>query len=231
MYCNKCGKEIADGGSFCTNCGSKMDAKQPKTARTMQESVCSKCGQKVENDMKFCTHCGGEIIKRDIKQATVSRNTSISQNSTILNDSAKTFVGFIGAALMGILALIYLVVAIKGFEGNNEAFEWVEDGYRILGIALHWGICAISMAECLNCFGRVLKSKMKGKYLIGTSISMLMTTVLIWIGSLIWNDFDFEDLSIVLYRIFGTYGQIVSKSFLLMIIALLCGILCAKAEQ
>lgn len=192
---------------------------------------CNKCGKEIADGVSFCTHCGGEIIKKDIKQATVGSNTSIGQNSTTLNDSAKSFIGFIGAALMGILALIYLVAAIKGFGGNKDAFEWVEDGYRILGIALHWGICAISAAECLNCLGRVLKSKTKGKYLIGTSISMLMTTALIWIGSLIWNDFNSKDLSIVLYRIFGTYGQIVSKSFLIAIIALICGVLCAKSEQ
>ena len=36
---------------------------------------------------------------------------------------------------------------------------------------------------------------------------------------------------LVLYRIFGTYGQITAISFVLLIICFICGILCVKAEQ
>lgn len=231
MYCNKCGKEIADDVSFCTSCGTKVDRKQPENEKLVQVSVCSKCGQNADTNMKFCNHCGGEIIKKDVLQVVGNGKVSESSNSTVLNDSAKSFVAFIGAALMGILAILYLVTAIKGFEGNNDAFEWIEDSYKILGIFLHWGICAISVAECMNCVAKVFKSEVKGKYLIGTSFSMLMTTIMIWIGTLIWNDFNFEDLSIVLYRIFGTYGQLLSKSFVITIIVFICGMLCAKSEQ
>ena len=230
MYCNKCGNEIAENVTFCSRCGEKVDVKQ-REVKMAYVSVCSKCGQEAEGSMRFCTHCGGEIIKKETYPTTDKGFAPVSSGSTVLNNAAKNFIGLIGVALLGILALVYLVTSIKSFDGNSEAFEWISDGYKTLGIILHWGICAISVAECVNCVVRVMTSGTKGKHLIQTSVSMLVTTVMIWIGTMIWNDFDFEDLSIVLYRIFGTYGQIVSVSFVLLIVTLICGVLCAKAEQ
>lgn len=229
MYCNKCGKEITGNVSFCTHCGEKINIVQHETKKDYV-SVCTKCGQTVEGNMKYCTHCGGEIEKREANTVAEKNHVSASSVTPVLNNAAKNFVGLIGVALMGILALVYLVTAIKGFEGNLDAFDWTSDTFKTLGIVFHWGICAISVAECVNCVVRVMTSGVKGKHLIQTSISMLVTTILIWIGTMIWNDFGSDDLSIIMYRVVGTYEQLISTSFVLLVIALICGVMCSKAE-
>ena len=69
----------------------------------------------------------------------------------------------------------------------------------------------------------------KGKYII-SSITLLIMTFMLWVGKTIWNDFEFEDVSILLYRLFGTYLKITAVSFVLLIIALIFGVLCSRAE-
>lgn len=225
MYCNNCGKEVADNMKFCTYCGEKIEwAEQP----TVQKEVgvkCSKCGNSVESGVRFCTYCGEEIIPN-----SVGAENNIPVMTTI-NNAGMTFITSISAILLIVLGIIYLVTAIGSYEGNSDAFDWLSDGYKTLGIFMHWGICAAFVIDCIQGAVQIIKSKSKGKRIVQTSISLLITTFLIWIGSLIWNEFEFEDISIVLYRIFGTYGQITAISFILLIITFVCGILCAKTEQ
>lgn len=232
MYCNKCGKEIADNSGFCTSCGAKIESVSQPTVQKKAVMKCSKCGKVVENKMKFCTYCGGEVVptEQTIKIENNLRSTASPVTST-LNNTGKNLVASISMILFVVLGVIYLVTAIRAFGGNCDAFDWISDGYKTLGIVLHWGICAVFVVDCAQYLLKVLKLGNKGKHIIQTSISLLITTFLLWIGSLIWNDFEFEDISIVLYRIFGTYGQITAISFVLLIISLICGVLCAKAEQ
>ena len=232
MYCNKCGKEIADNSGFCTNCGAKIESVRQPTVQKKTVMKCSKCGKVVENKMKFCTYCGGEVVptEQTIKIENNLRSTA-SPVTSMLNNAGKNLVASISMILFVVLGVIYLVTAVRALGGNCDAFDWISDGYKTLGIVLHWGICAVFVVDCAQCLLKALKSGNKGKHIIQTSISLLITTFLLWIGSLIWNDFEFEDISIVLYRIFGTYGQITAISFVLLIICLICGVLCAKAEQ
>ncbi len=231
MYCNKCGKEIADGVSFCTNCGGKVDASNNAVIHKEFVMACSKCGKVAEGGMKYCTNCGGEIMRTERAVERKLVTSTVSGVATTLNGAAKNFVGLISLALMVILAVVYFVAAIKSFEGNRDAFEWTSDECKTLGLLFHWGICAVFAIDVIHCVLRVTSSGIKGKHLVGTSISLMITTFTIWICSMIWNEVEFEDLSIVLYRIFGTYGQLTSTSFVILIIALICGVLCFKAEQ
>lgn len=232
MYCNKCGKEIADGVSFCTSCGEKVVASSNTVVHKEIVMVCSKCGKMAENSMKFCTHCGGPIVQIERYSESNGNSTTKPDMPTIsLSGVTNRFFGLISVVLISILALIYIVTAVQGFEGNMDAFDWLSDGYKTLGIVLHWGVCAIFVLDCLQCIFNVLKAGIKGKHIISSSITLLITTFMLWIGKIIWNDFEFEDVSILLYRLFGTYGKITAVSFVLLIIALIFGILCSKTEQ
>lgn len=231
MYCSKCGKEIADNVGYCGHCGAKIEA---ASQRVQKKTVmkCSKCGKVVKNGVKFCTHCGGEIVpsEQTVEIENNVRSTTSVAAST-LNNAGKNLVASVSMILIAVLGLIYLVTAMTMFGGNCDAFDFTGDSYKMLGIVLHWGICAVFVVNCAQCLFKVLTSGSKGKHILQSSISLLITTSMLWIGSLIWNDFEFEDMSIVLYRIFGTYGQITSISFVLLIICLICGVLCEKAEQ
>lgn len=222
MYCNKCGNEIAENMKFCTRCGTRLQ--EPA-------SICSKCGQTISGTMKFCTRCGEKIIRREEPYMPAERYVPTEYNSPASKDIPRAIIAFVGAGLMGILAIIYIIVASKYFDGNKDVFELLEDSYKTFGIVLHWGICAAVVSECFTCIIRVLSSENKGKYLIRTSVSMLMTAIIIWIGSMVWNDFELEEVSIVLYRIFATYEHVILGSFVLTIITLVFGILCANLEK
>lgn len=227
MYCNKCGNEIAENMKFCTQCG----ARRPEPDYVI--SVCSKCGQAINNDtMNFCTRCGEKIIREKTPFTAAKSYVPIASGKNIIkNDVKAEIISFVGILMLVILSAIYLIAAIKDFERNKNVFEWLEDSYKIFGIFLHWGICVAVVSECMTCIIRVLTSEKKGKYLIGTSVSMLSTAALIWIGNAVREDFEFEEFFIVLHRILGTYEQVILGAFVLMTVTLVCGILCVSMEK
>jgi len=61
MFCDKCGKKLGQGESFCTNCGNKIVAVQEEKPR------CSKCGTFAAENAKFCPICGTGIKQPEEK--------------------------------------------------------------------------------------------------------------------------------------------------------------------
>lgn len=53
--CPKCGGEVRDGASFCTNCGTKLEAPSPA------QTFCVKCGRPLNPGAKFCVGCGTPV--------------------------------------------------------------------------------------------------------------------------------------------------------------------------
>ena len=49
MYCNQCGKEIANETEFCTYCGASVG------------KVCTECGSPIFEGSHFCVKCGKGI--------------------------------------------------------------------------------------------------------------------------------------------------------------------------
>ena len=85
-YCTNCGKEIAEGVAFCTECGTPApkDAPQqtpaaPETANAQAEAApantptCKNCGTPLKDGVAFCTECGtprnGEPVSEPVKTA------------------------------------------------------------------------------------------------------------------------------------------------------------------
>ena len=66
MICPGCGTEYEEGKKFCTNCGSKLEAKPVEVVQeVVQEPVektCPGCGVVVAEGMKFCNQCGTRIM-------------------------------------------------------------------------------------------------------------------------------------------------------------------------
>jgi len=79
MVCTNCGKQIGDGATFCTGCGTTVDAvvshpaadppveamtaptpeaTPPVKAATQAPAFCTKCGRKQAEGARFCTGCG-----------------------------------------------------------------------------------------------------------------------------------------------------------------------------
>ena len=60
MVCHNCGKEVAEGQSFCPSCGQRA-------IPTQQLDTCTKCGATIEPDAKFCPKCGATAVFQDLK--------------------------------------------------------------------------------------------------------------------------------------------------------------------
>jgi len=62
MVCPGCGTEYEEGKKFCTNCGSKLEAKPVPVVEVPQERTCPGCGVVVADGMKFCNQCGTKLF-------------------------------------------------------------------------------------------------------------------------------------------------------------------------
>lgn len=227
MYCNNCGKEILNGMPFCNNCGAKNI-----TPDRGQNPVCSNCGRTAKNNEKFCMYCGGQISYAggNVPHAFTPPEPPAHVDRRFVYNSAKPF-GFVALAMVVILSLIYLITAIGKFEGNMDAFYWLDDENRVSAIILHWIPCILIICDCIICVVRSTGSGVYGRYLLNFSIQSLILTFILWIGRIIFNDFDYDDLSILMYRIFGAYSGIIIVSFLLSVIIMVFAIICNNAER
>ena len=54
--CPNCGHDVAEGTSFCVNCGVSLVSER-------DDAVCAVCGEKLEKDVKFCGKCGARVVK------------------------------------------------------------------------------------------------------------------------------------------------------------------------
>ncbi len=55
--CSQCGAEIAQGSTFCNECGSKIAA---QTQNSKESKFCTSCGAKIPMNAGFCTECGNK---------------------------------------------------------------------------------------------------------------------------------------------------------------------------
>lgn len=54
IFCGECGTQLADGYSFCLNCGTKV-------VRSSMPVACPKCGNPILKNNKFCGNCGWQV--------------------------------------------------------------------------------------------------------------------------------------------------------------------------
>ena len=57
--CPSCGAELANGMTFCSSCGSKVEAMA--AAKSSSSNVCPSCGSAVKPGLSFCTNCGQKV--------------------------------------------------------------------------------------------------------------------------------------------------------------------------
>ena len=229
MYCNNCGKEVADNMKFCIHCGAKIEAAD-KPAPKGADAKCSRCGKPVENALKFCTYCG-EPVHSGAAHVRFMGERAMPSSSAATSDPGGILTVLISALMFSAMGVIYLVTAIKASGTSLKVFDMLSSGNAALGFILHWCICAAVMVDCIQGLYRISKAQKKGSCIVQTSISLLTITFLLWICRLIWNDLKLEGASIILYTTFAIYGKIIAVSFILPAVAFACGIVCAKSEQ
>lgn len=61
MICENCGKTIAYGSVYCSECGKRADEKQEGTDSAEAGLKCKKCGSPLKPESLFCASCGARV--------------------------------------------------------------------------------------------------------------------------------------------------------------------------
>ena len=85
MICSNCGKEIAEGNSFCANCGTKVLA-IPETPKVEGWDYCPNCGEKIPMNSPYCGKCGAKITNPLPTIGTSERRMSAGEPQAFTQD-------------------------------------------------------------------------------------------------------------------------------------------------
>ena len=61
MFCNKCGKEIAESSVYCNYCGNNIDTSNTENDDDETYKVCPSCGKLIKWEAVICPKCGVQI--------------------------------------------------------------------------------------------------------------------------------------------------------------------------
>lgn len=119
MQCRNCGADIAQGGKFCTHCGTKLEV-QPR---------CAGCGAELSRDSSFCSRCGTPV-KAPATQQPVQKNIQAdpipAPHKTGKKRPVLLIVLIIAVAVSLLLGALLAVVLITGTGGKSDEALWQE---------------------------------------------------------------------------------------------------------
>ena len=207
MYCNQCGKEIANETEFCTYCGASVGKVCTECGSPIFEgshfcvkcgkginASCLKCGKELESGVRFCPVCGTDSMKKVRKIGT----SSAVANSPILQNMNVDLILKISIFVLLGIPLILIMIApgcrFNGFKLIANIFKMMdqvpEDIIYVIWVAVFLGLgtlCAVKTAR--NSHNFILFAVLSGLTLIFTIligvvtdielIGMLVTTIIL----------------------------------------------------
>ena len=89
LCCEKCGKEIAKGSSFCMNCGEPV----PKVEKEVPSDTtpCPNCANPVKNGTNFCTFCGTAVNNNQEAEPVAQNDKKICPSCNTQNNQDAVF--------------------------------------------------------------------------------------------------------------------------------------------
>lgn len=182
---------------------------------------CGKCGKEIKDKDRFCSYCGAVHVK----QINVSDLKLSNRNNEI-----KLVFNIVPLILVSILVFLFYKYGISNLDKNMDAFDWVSNSAKTIGIIVYWGIPIIFSSLCIEYIMKCITEKMNVKMLvcIKASIKMFFYGIILWLGSTIYSDWTNDDMSIVFYRIFSTYEELIGITMIFAFVILVCGILREK---
>lgn len=212
---------------------------------------CIQCGAEMADDSRFCPKCGHSVEQSrqaDDQQSAPNRTTNNPTESAARNSFSNTMgrgqtynaaslnaidVGVI--VLLAILVIRVFVLGVTRFADNVDAFEWTDGVMELVGIVLHWGVVAFFAGLCLGCIQVLMKTTNRGPVLLLSGGILFVSSIILKVGFLILvvaDEWDFEnDLSIILYRIFGTYDALVPFVVFVAVVLVICGFVRGSIAQ
>lgn len=153
-YCQKCESEYDDNVEFCMGCGGPLttgEARPPTEARggvrppTEAKDVvkevsrtmkCPDCGDVVSKRAATCPHCGTPLRLEASLQSTREIEKAADHIAHRMNEVAEmlsTNDGFVGLLngikrrLSFVIALLLILVILKGCDGTNDLLKGIKD--------------------------------------------------------------------------------------------------------
>lgn len=188
---------------------------------------CSNCGKEISDTVKYCPYCGNKTM------STVSQNY---EPVSVHQDKKTTFAGMdmitlVAVVLLIVLNLVFLKAMISGYRGNMDAFDWTSESAQLMGIFLHFDIPFTVIALSVKMVRGFIMKEKNGLTVIIYSIILLAYEIILKIFGWVFNDWSYNDMSIVLYRVFGTYSHSTNVALVITIIVIAVGFLFVKRNS
>lgn len=116
MFCNKCGKSIADDSAFCNYCGNPI---QSEKTQDKQSVICPKCDAEFDGDQIFCDKCGAKLILQKKCEKTVEnlhKGSAVQTSTGKQNHSEYNLLATVLFAL-GVCVCIVVLFLVLWFMG------------------------------------------------------------------------------------------------------------------
>lgn len=185
---------------------------------------CGKCGREIPDDAGFCPHCGN---------ATGNIAGNKSKGTSLKLSGMQQIAGGISVIIWIILDFAFFITCLSHYSSNMDAFDWVSDTAKMMGIIVYFLMAAAVLPDCIKAIKRFLDKKQDGVTLIANGVSTLLYAFALQICSWLFNDWSNSDISIVLYRIFGTYKGMVVPLVLAAVAFFVLGavVMCGNKEK
>lgn len=145
--------------------------------------------------------------------------------------SIEKVVGYIGAMIVCILAFRYLRVGMSQYEGNEYAFAFVRESVRPLGYMMHWGVVIVYAGFAGDYIWQMIRKKRMAGIMVMTGIPMFVCTLVMYIGQHVYEEIEFKDIPIIMYRVFGAYAEMTGFAFFVSIALIVAGFGVARMVQ
>lgn len=183
---------------------------------------CSNCGKETPDNLKFCTYCGAKL-EMPISDSKKTMEPVRNENTEVI--------AIIPIILMIILAALFLYKSFAMTDSNNDAFSLLNDSSEIIGVILHWGVAFAILAVCASGFFGYIQPH-KDKALISSGSTLFSLGVILFIFKHVYSDWDWNDMSIIMYRVFGiTYDSLAIFTIITGIVALVIGVVLSNYRK
>ena len=155
MYCVNCGKEIADGVTFCPYCGASVDATPVREYDPYVEDVLA-TGEPVQEEAAVA---GVETTVPAIEQQTVEVKPAPAQETVSEQPTAKAangfaIAGFVCSFFVPILGIIFGSIGMaKSKKMNGSGL-----GLAIAALSISISFIIINMLTCGSAFAELFEN-------------------------------------------------------------------------
>ena len=192
---------------------------------------CKNCGATLEDHMAFCPYCSTPNATMPKPQSESNSNGAGYMNGNISGAKTRTYLvrGLVGvaAAILATVAVLYLVKLVGTIEDAIAVFS-TYDAVAAAGSTAGFIACDLILAGCAALAAMpIAQSAFNGNGLgrtvidrsMATAIAFIIISIAVWICKLVFRAPTGGTISVALYIIFSTFGDMAMKCLVPAIVA------------